>query len=142
MLHSLRNQKERKVLFVDDDEILVEMNICRLESMGCNVTASTDSLEALEIFQAAPNGFDLIITDQRMPNMTGIELAKKIKGIRPDIPIILLTGLDDAEAMDKGLQAGISACAPKVICEQDMAELVDEVLTNRAIKINAWAYLN
>jgi CheY-like chemotaxis protein len=63
-----------------------------LERLGYSVDAHTDSLSALEAFRNKPSEFDLIITDQCMPQMTGTELAREIAGIRNDIPIVLCTG--------------------------------------------------
>jgi len=62
-----------------------------LERLGYRVTATTDSQEGLALFQAEPNGFDLVVTDQTMPGMTGVRLAEEILRIRPDIPVILYT---------------------------------------------------
>lgn len=64
----------------------------QLISLGYDVTATTSSREALKLFAASPHGFDLVITDQMMPHMTGTELSRKLIAIRPDMPIILLTG--------------------------------------------------
>jgi len=59
------------------------------------VTGRTSSIEALEAFRNNPKGFDLVITDQTMPNMTGKTLAKELMAIRPDIPVILCTGFSE-----------------------------------------------
>ncbi|HEY3275051.1 MAG TPA: response regulator [Syntrophorhabdaceae bacterium] len=123
-----RSEARKHVLFVDDDEILIEMNIGRLEGMGYKVTATTDSLQALALFRAHPGNFDLVITDHVMPRMTGIKLAGRLKELRPDVPIILLTGIDNETAVDEALRAGISACAPKVLSEKELAHLVEDVL--------------
>ena len=81
-----------RVLFVDDEEILVELWGDILENLGYTVTATTESAKALEIFLSRPDRFDLVITDMTMPGMTGIDLSKEILGLRPAIPIILCTG--------------------------------------------------
>lgn len=63
-----------------------------LERLGYTVTARNNSIEALATFQIQPDHFDLVITDQTMPGMTGVDLARRMLQIRPDIPIILCTG--------------------------------------------------
>ena len=77
-----------RILFVDDEEALVNLGREVLERLGYEVTAGTSSIEAFETFRAQPNRYDLVITDQTMPKMTGAELAQKFLYIRPDIPII------------------------------------------------------
>jgi len=66
-----------------------------LESFGYTVTVTNNSLNALEIFQNAPDTFDLIITDMTMPGLSGRELTKRFLDIRPEIPIIICTGFND-----------------------------------------------
>ncbi|MGZ6292546.1 MAG: PAS domain S-box protein, partial [Syntrophales bacterium] len=97
-----------RILFVDDEKSLVDLGKGMLESLGYSVTIKTNSLEALETFRAQPDAFDLIITDVTMPGMTGIELAKELITIRPDIPIILCTGfselIDEKHAKEMGIR--------------------------------------
>jgi PAS domain S-box-containing protein len=89
------------ILFVDDDEQIVNVVQQILERLGYHVAARTSSVEALEAFQAQPEKFDLVITDMTMPNMIGTELAKRLIDIRPDIPIILCTGFSEAISEEK-----------------------------------------
>ncbi|MBW1796685.1 MAG: response regulator, partial [Deltaproteobacteria bacterium] len=96
-----------RILFVDDEEPLVRMGQQMLERLGYHVTARTSSVEALEAFRAQPDRFDLVITDQTMPNMTGVELAKELMRIRPDIPIILITGFSEIVPPEKAKKMGI-----------------------------------
>jgi PAS domain S-box-containing protein len=81
------------ILLVDDEDQIVRMVQETLKRLGYHVTPRTSSIEALEAFRAQPDKFDLVITDMTMPNMTGAELAPKLLDIRPDIPIILCTGI-------------------------------------------------
>ncbi|MBF0279552.1 MAG: response regulator [SAR324 cluster bacterium] len=82
-----------RILVVDDEEDIVEFAKMMLEKLGYQVEASTDCSAALEKFRMTPEQFDLVLTDQTMPQISGIELSKKIKEIRSDIPIILASGL-------------------------------------------------
>jgi len=97
------------ILFIDDDEMLANLGETLLTEMGYQVTTMTDSREALTLFTANANRFELIITDQTMPVLTGKELIQKLKQIRPDIPTIICTGysskLDEAKAKELGADA-------------------------------------
>jgi CheY-like chemotaxis protein len=81
-----------RILFVDDEEALARWGQLTLEPLGYHVVACTSSTEALRLFQHAPQAFDLLITDQTMPGMTGEVLAREVWRIRPELPIILCTG--------------------------------------------------
>jgi len=95
------------ILFVDDEDLNVELNSERLTRLGYEVVATTSSLEALEIFKNDPRRFHLVITDYTMPNLTGVELARRLLKVRDDIPIILCTGYNDSVSPDKARRAGI-----------------------------------
>jgi len=81
-----------RVLFVDDEEDYVLTKAKMLQRLGYQVVAQTDCRKTLELFKDAPNDFDLVITDQTMPYMTGDQLARELLAIRPDIPILLCSG--------------------------------------------------
>jgi CheY-like chemotaxis protein len=81
-----------RVLFVDDEVILAEMGKDMLEQLGYHVAVRNSSIKTLQTFQIASDEFDIVITDQTMPEMTGSDLVLKMMQIRPDIPIILCTG--------------------------------------------------
>ena len=83
------------ILFVDDEEVLVDLGKEILESLGYKVTTKTSSLEALQTFRSEPDSFDLVIMDMTMPELTGRDLAKECLAIRANIPIILCTGFSD-----------------------------------------------
>lgn len=85
--------KER-ILFVDDEENITRIAREMLAKMGYEVTATTSSANALEIFRLNPGSFDVIISDQTMPGMTGAVMASEILKIRPDIPLIISTGFN------------------------------------------------
>ncbi|MCP4625571.1 MAG: response regulator [bacterium] len=83
------------ILFIDDEKSLVDLGFQILKRLGYAVTTRTSSVEALELFMAQPDKFELIITDMTMPNMTGDELAARLMQIRADIPVILCTGYSE-----------------------------------------------
>jgi len=83
------------VLFVDDDPIMAELGKAMLEHLGYRVTVTRSSLEALELMRKNPGGFDLLLTDQSMPEMTGLELVRTIRQEGSDIPVIFCSGYSD-----------------------------------------------
>ena len=119
--------KER-ILLVDDEEQIVRMSQQMLERLGYHVTARTSSIETLEAFRAAPDKFDLVITDTTMPNMTGIELARKLMEIRSDIPIIICTGFSEKISSDKARAMGIRGYVMKPVVKSELAKRIREVL--------------
>jgi CheY-like chemotaxis protein/two-component sensor histidine kinase len=116
------------VLFVDDEPTLVKMSTSQLEALGYTVSSRTDSLEALALFKRYPDRFDLVVTDMTMPKMTGDELAREIKQIRHDIPVILCTGFSSKITSDNAPQFDIDAFLMKPIIIQDMAKVVHDVM--------------
>jgi PAS domain S-box-containing protein len=119
--------KER-ILLVDDEEQIVRMSQQMLERLGYHVTARTSSIETLKAFRAVPHKFDLVITDTTMPNMTGIELARKLMEIRSDIPIIICTGFSEKISPDKATAMGIRGYVMKPIVKSELAKKIREVL--------------
>ncbi len=119
--------KER-ILFIDDEEILAEMGKHMLERLGYHATVRKSSLEALETFQNQPDQFDIVITDQTMPGMTGTDLARRMIQIRPDIPIILCTGYSTIISEEKAKGMGIREFAMKPLSKKDIAVLIRKVL--------------
>jgi PAS domain S-box-containing protein len=120
-----------RVLFVDDEEILVELWKGTLEWLGYEVTATTSSLEALELFEAHPDRFDLVVTDYTMPHMTGVDLAKEIMRIRADVPVILCTGYSERITEERAKEMGIRAFAMKPLNMRIIAEMVRSVLDEK-----------
>jgi nitrogen-specific signal transduction histidine kinase/ActR/RegA family two-component response regulator len=116
------------VLFVDDEDELIEWGQAVLERLGYSVVTLTNPTEALKIFSSDPSRFDLVITDQAMPAMTGVQLAGKLLEIRPDIPIILCTGHSENASSETARQAGIRQFLMKPLIKQELAEAVRRVL--------------
>ncbi|UCH92668.1 MAG: PAS domain S-box protein [Candidatus Aminicenantes bacterium] len=120
-----------RILFVDDEEFLVETGKEMLQKLGYEVDAQPGSIEALEAFRENPHKFDLVITDQTMPNMTGLRLAKELKRIRPDIPIILCTGFSETINEENFSEKGISAFVMKPILKKDIARVIRNILDGK-----------
>ena len=120
----------QRILFVDDEPALVDIGKKMLEHLGHEVVVRTSSLEALEAFRNNPERFDLVISDKTMPQMTGFDLARELKQIRPDIPIILCTGFSDTTDSAKAKAMGISGLVMKPIVMREMAETIKRVTDN------------
>jgi DNA-binding NtrC family response regulator len=102
-----------------------------LERLGYKVTTVTDSEDALKLFSAKPSEFDLVMTDQTMPSMTGEDLGKELMRIRPDIPIILCTGYSDLVSSEKATAMGFRGFIMKPFTLRESAELVRRVLDEK-----------
>ncbi|MDD2463011.1 MAG: PAS domain S-box protein [Desulfobulbus sp.] len=121
-------QGSEHILFVDDEEVLAEMVQSMLERLGYRVTVRTSSLEALTTFRNHPDLFDLVITDQTMPGLTGLDLARRILTLRPDMPIILCTGYSTLISEEEAKAHGVRAFALKPLTKKDLAILIRKVL--------------
>jgi CheY-like chemotaxis protein len=117
-----------RILFVDDEESLVEMWQEVLEGLGYKVIGKTSSSDALRCFQEQPDHFDLIITDQTMAHMTGFRLAKKLLQIRPTTPIILCTGFSDTITPEQAKASGIREYLMKPLSIQELSQAIRKVV--------------
>lgn len=115
------------ILLVDDDPILLEMEKQLLRRLGYEVTCQQHSGEALGLVRENPNLFDLVITDQTMPDLTGIQLAKKILEINRALPIILCTGFSDTVDFESTKNAGIRKFIMKPVTKNEMAKTIRDV---------------
>jgi|GEM_PF-2453230 len=120
-----------KILYVDDEVLITEMGKILLENLGYQVTAKNSSIEALSLFRDNSNAsFDIIITDQAMPQMTGVAMAKKILEINPNMPIIICSGYSDESTEKLFISTGIKEMLPKPYKLEDLARTIRKVLDN------------
>jgi len=117
-----------RILFVDDEPTIGKVAKQILEKLGYSVVVRASGIEALELFDAKPDQFDLAITDMTMPHLTGDQLAEKLIEIRPDIPIILCTGFSEKITEENACAMGIRKLVMKPIARQDLAKAVREVI--------------
>jgi PAS domain S-box-containing protein len=117
-----------RILFVDDEPALAELGQQVLEALGYQVQALGDSREAWGRFAAAPESFDLVITDLTMPGMTGAQLAEKILALRPRLPVILTTGYSDILTEEEARELGVREYLLKPVSTVRLAEVVRRVL--------------
>jgi PAS domain S-box-containing protein len=120
--------KKAKILFVDDEESIVNIYTMLLEEISYSVVPFTDSVKALEYFRINSQEFDLVITDQTMPYITGFELAKKMLSIRSDIPIILCTGFSEAVTAESARAVGIKEFLMKPYESTVLTKLIKKVM--------------
>ncbi len=116
------------ILFIDDEPDLVEMFEYMLNKLGYDVVTSTNSSEALKLFEQSPDKFDLVISDMTMPGMTGDKLAHKILEIRHDIPFILCTGYSEHISEKEAKRIGIRMLFMKPIEMKKLALTIRKVL--------------
>jgi CheY-like chemotaxis protein len=123
------------ILLVDDEDMMVDVTGRILERDGYTVVAKTNSIDALETFQEKPDEFDLVITDQVMPNMTGTQLAEKMIAIRGDIPVILCSGFPEKICPEELNNIGIKEFIAKPIGKQEIVAIVKKVLDEAKITV-------
>jgi len=122
---------DERVLLVDDEHPVVAMVSRMLAQLGYQVTTRTSSIEALEIFRARPEQFDVVITDMTMPNMTGDKLAAAIKRIRSDLPVIICTGFSEHMDEEKAKAMGLDGFVCKPILRRQLSAMIRRLLDSR-----------
>lgn len=118
--HEVLPGHNERILVIDDEVPVLSMMQQRLRQMGYRVVTRADSLAALQAFRAEPARFDLIITDHTMPSMLGSELAERVGDLRPDVPVVLMTGLNQPPNLSESRYASKRAVLRKPI---DFVEL-------------------
>jgi PAS domain S-box-containing protein len=119
---------EERILFVDDEQTLVAIGQEMLASLGYQVVSETCPIAALKRFRDQPHQFDLIITDQTMPRMTGIEFASQVLTHRSDIPIVLSSGFGDETTLESAKAVGIREFIAKPVARRELAETIRSAL--------------
>jgi len=126
----LRGKGER-ILFVDDEEMVVDFSRELLEELGYRVVTETDPIAAIEVFQRNSDNFDIVITDKTMPHLTGFDVIREIRGIRSDIPVVLCSGFQDKEDMGKLKALGINQLITKPVRMSVLAKAIRDVLDKK-----------
>ncbi len=113
---------------VDDEPDIVTAVKIILEKLGYQVETRSNGQEALEVFWADPDRFDLVFTDQTMPQLTGVELAQEIVKVRPRLPIIICTGFSESISPGQIRELGIAEVLMKPLTPSLLAEAVRQGL--------------
>jgi two-component system cell cycle sensor histidine kinase/response regulator CckA len=122
--------KRKAILFVDDEEMLVEISRKMLEQEGHEVVGRTSSVAALEDFRRDPEKFGLAIIDLTMPELSGVDLARAILRVRPGLRIILCTGMPESLSPGTARETGIHRVLTKPIMSDELTEAVRMALGN------------
>jgi CheY-like chemotaxis protein len=133
------SQNHACLLFIDDEQTLVHLGQTMLERLGYEVVAKTNSREALETFRATPYRFDLAITDQPMPYMTGEALIQELRRIRSHIPVILCTGFSQTMTDEKAAPLNTEAHLIKPLQLNDLAQAIHDILAHRVAASSEFA---
>jgi CheY-like chemotaxis protein len=120
-----------RILYVDDEPVIVDLAKKMLENLGYTVFTRTSSIEALEFFRNNPDKFDLVITDMTMPGMTGDRLTQRMMEIRHDIPIILCTGYSEHITEERAKRIGIREFIMKPLIMKEIAKIIRRALDER-----------
>jgi CheY-like chemotaxis protein len=110
------------VMIVDDEPMLVALAEEMLAELGYEPVGFDSSSAALQAFRAEPLRFDLVLTDEAMPDLAGSELASEIRRLRPDVPIILMSGHGGARLADRAAGIGVNEVLHKPLQRSDLAE--------------------
>jgi PAS domain S-box-containing protein len=121
----------QRILFVDDESALVLLGEHTLKRLGYQVTGETSVLKALKRFEQQPDQFDMVVTDQTMPGMTGLEFASRLHAIRPTLPVILVSGYVAALATEQIKAAGVCDILNKPYSNETLAEVIHRQFVNR-----------
>jgi PAS domain S-box-containing protein len=131
VVEALHGNGER-VLFLDDEEPLVRLASRMLDRLGYRVDAYTRASEALEAFRSQTGRFDLVLTDLSMPGASGIDFARSVLDLRPDIPVILTTGYIDPDDLDLVQRIGVREVILKPTTIEEMGRSFRRLLTGTA----------
>jgi DNA-binding NtrC family response regulator len=125
-------QGRGNVLFVDDEEVLARWGEQVLAHLGYTVVTKTNPHDAVELFHKQPDQFDVVVTDQTMPTMSGEAFAMALLEIRHDIPIVLCTGFSHTMSAEKANKIGLKGFLMKPVNGAVLAKTLQDVLEDRA----------
>jgi PAS domain S-box-containing protein len=125
---SLPHGKGEGIMIVDDERALVDLAEEITAALGYEPVGFTSSGAALQAFQTAPLRFDIVLTDESMPDMSGTELARELRRIRPRVPIIVMSGYGGPQLADRAEEIGADAVLRKPLHKRDLAEALASAL--------------
>jgi two-component system cell cycle sensor histidine kinase/response regulator CckA len=119
-------------LYVDDEGVLVFLGTMKLEQSGYKLTGVSSATAALQEFQQRPEAFDAVITDLSMPEMSGLKLAREMRKLRADIPILLTSGYFNPEDKVTASQLGVRAMLTKPVNPKHLLAILHAMFEDRA----------
>ena len=123
-------QAPRHVLFLDDSEALVFAMVRMLSRHGYRVSGHTMAEQALEAVRAAPQAYDLVVSDGVMPGLSGLDVAQALSRIRPDLPVVILSGHIDAELQRKARELGVREVLNKLDPQEELLRVTARLTGN------------
>jgi CheY-like chemotaxis protein len=118
----------RHVLYIDDDQVMVLMVERLLQRAGFRVSVETDPTIGIERVRAGDPPFDMVVTDFNMPEMSGLDVARQIAAIRPDLPVVISSGYLSEALRDEAGRAGVRALMPKENTFEELIPLLQRLL--------------
>jgi CheY-like chemotaxis protein len=128
--NSYRRGTGERILFVDDEAVIVNLGRAMLRKSGYAPTVFHSAEEALDAFRSNPNDFDAVVTDLTMPGMTGLMLAKELRRVRSDIPVVLATGYSGSGDAKRAQEAGICQVLAKPFSLQGLTKALHLALVS------------
>jgi PAS domain S-box-containing protein len=121
------------VLFVDDEPEIAKLGKRMLERLGYRVTTACGGDDTLALLRGSPNGYDVLVSDQTMPQTTGLKLAKEVREIRKNLPVILMTGYSDAITLEKLAESQITGLVMKPLAGKKLGGAIRRALDNKLV---------
>ncbi len=122
---------KRTVLLIDDDEMVAAVTKTTLERLGYSVQMETAPIRAVDTFSKDPWRFDVVVTDQHMPDLSGLMVSQRLLEMRPDIPIIVMTG-SETEDRIKAEALGVRGFVTKPVTRRELAKTIEQALLQGA----------
>jgi CheY-like chemotaxis protein len=115
------------VLYVDDEEGLVLLMTRMLGRLGYKVTGEADPVHAVELFRSNPQAYDVVVTDLAMPQLSGFDLSTQLLAIRPDVPIVMISGFVRPEDRERATQIGVRDLILKSTAIDQLSRTLDRI---------------
>ena len=126
------NEHQLRILYVDDDQAVMQ-SICKLlELRGFTVEGFCNQMEAVEAIRTRADQFDLVVSDYNMPSLSGIDFARFVRQTRPELPVVIISGLIDDELRTEALNAGVSDLISKPFSLKAFCTVVQRFSTANA----------
>ncbi len=125
-----------RVLYVDDDPSVLKSVVQLLKANGIEVSGYSDPNAVLAILRDASNTFKILVTDYNMPNLSGLEFARHVRALRPDLPVVIISGFIDEELSSHAREAGVTALMEKPFSTKSFLELLAQVTHPGAIEFH------
>jgi signal transduction histidine kinase/CheY-like chemotaxis protein len=119
------------VMVVDDEKLLVALAEETLAELGYEPIGFSSSVQALRAFREAPHRFDIVVTDETMPELVGTDLAREIRRLRPDIGIVVMSGYSGAQLVERARAVGVREVLRKPLQTRDLAECLGRIVRSR-----------